>query len=88
MKTTLVIEDRVMRRLKALAAERGMTLSSVVEDFLRRGLLEASKATERAAPRRPLPSFPMGEPLVDLADREALDEATADDGRRRPRVRR
>ena len=73
MKTTLVIEDDVMRRLKALAARRGVTLSALVEVFLRRGLREAAElARRRVEPWNP-PAFHMGEPLVDIADREALE---------------
>lgn len=75
VKTTLVIPDPVMRRVKALAAERGVTLSAVVEDFLRRGLSEESRVSESRVDLKPLPSFSMGKPLVDLADRAALDAA-------------
>lgn len=84
MKTTLVIEDAVMRRLKALAADRGVTLSAIVEDFLRRGLREASRVAEEVAQLAPLPSFSMGKPRVDLSDREALDAATRESAPTRP----
>jgi hypothetical protein len=74
MKTTLVLEDRLMQRLKALAARRGQTLSSLVDQFLRRGLEEDAGTKKRARPPE-LPVHEMGEPLVDLSDREALTEA-------------
>lgn len=68
MKTTLNIPDRIYRALKRRAAERGQTVSSLVAEYLRRGL------AERETPARPppLPSFSVGEPLVDLNDRDAL----------------
>lgn len=73
MKTTLVIEDGVMRRLKILAAARESTLSAVVEEFLRLGLRETSRKSAQV--HRPLPAFDMGLPTVDLSDRTAIDDA-------------
>lgn len=79
MKTTLVIQDSLMRRLKALAAGRGRTLSSLVEEYLRRSL--EADTTQPAATPEPyhFPSFDMGEALVDFSDREALDAVLDDD---------
>ena len=68
MKTTLIIPDPVFRDLKRRAAERRTTLSELAAQFLREGLRE--KAKRKRLPR--LPSFKMGPPLVDIADREAL----------------
>jgi hypothetical protein len=75
MKTTLMIDDGVMRRVKALAVERGSTISAVVDDFLRRGLAEEARGS--AEPRKPpsLPTYPMGRPRVDVSDRQALEAA-------------
>jgi len=67
MKTTLVLPDHLVRALKRQATERGTTLSAVVAEALRRGL-EAPEVVE--VPE--LPAYPMGRPLVDLADRDAL----------------
>lgn len=79
MKTTLVIEDGLMRRLKALAAKRGQTLSSLVESFLRAGLhSEATVARDRSR-GVDLPAWDMGRELVDISDRAALDEAMRED---------
>ena len=68
MKTTLIIDDQIMRRLKAEAAKRKVTLSSLVEagvrDLLERGLESPSLP--------PLPTFDMGKPRLNLADRDAL----------------
>lgn len=67
MKTTLIIPDQIFRELKRLAARRRETLSSVVEETLRRGL-----AVREPEPVEPLPVYSMGEPRVDVADRDAL----------------
>ena len=75
MKTTLVVDGVLMRRLRALAAERGTTLSAVVEDFLRRSLAEARRRSESPRGAPALPSYPMGAPLADVADRAALEYA-------------
>jgi hypothetical protein len=75
MKTTLIIPDPLMRELKRRAAERGVTLSSVVAEALRRGLIEPGS---RPAPA-PLPTFRMGRPLVDVSDRDALFRAMEED---------
>jgi hypothetical protein len=71
MKTTLIIDDRVMVRLREEAARRGETISTLVESALRL-LLEPSSETDRALP--PLPSFDGGGALVEVADRDALYE--------------
>jgi hypothetical protein len=70
MKTTLIIPDPLVRALKRRAAERGTTLSAVVAEALRRGLEELP---ETELP--PLPSYPLGRPRVDVADRDALYRA-------------
>jgi len=74
MKTTLVIDDDVMRRLKARAALEGRTLSSLVEAYLRRGLQDDEGSPGPPSPIE-LPRFDMGVPRVDGADREAVDAA-------------
>ncbi len=74
MKTTLVVDDALMRRLKALAARRGITLSALVEGYLRRGLLEDRRVGEEGGKSPDLPAHDMGLPLADLADRAALDD--------------
>ena len=74
MKTTLVIDDEVMTRLKEEAARRGTTISMLVEAALR-SLLDAN---EPARELPPLPNFHGGQFLVDVADRDALYEAMKD----------
>jgi hypothetical protein len=68
MKTTLIIPDHLVRELRKRAAERGETLSAVVAETLRRGL----GARIDAEPPTPLPTYRMGRPMVDVADRDAL----------------
>lgn len=70
MRTTLVIDEELFRELRRRAAEEGRTLSEVTQEALRRGL--APRETRRRPKRVKLPSFHMGKPLVDLADRNQL----------------
>jgi len=69
MKTTLVIDDTVMQRLREEAARTRRTISELVETALR-NMLEASEQPVR--PLRPLPTWNGGVPLVDVSNREAL----------------
>lgn len=71
MKTTLVIADPVMIRLKEEAARRRSTISELVEAALR--LLLDHEEAEPQLP--PLPSFDLGKARVDVSDREALYRA-------------
>jgi hypothetical protein len=71
MKTTLMIPDPLMRRLKREAARQRTTVSALVERALRLLLEEG----EPVGPLRPLPRFHGGRPRVDVANREALYEA-------------
>jgi len=71
MKTTLNIDDTVMRRLRREAARQGRTMSEMVETALRLLLGSAEKRDSVA----PLPRFHSGGALVDIADRDALYDA-------------
>jgi hypothetical protein len=71
MKTTLVIDDAVMARLKRESLRSGRTMSELVETALRRFLQTKPDAVTLS----PLPSFDSGGALVDIADREALYRA-------------
>ncbi len=68
MKTTLEIDENVMRELKKKAAAQGRTMSELVETALRMLLDERPGSKELP----PLPTWDGGAPLVDVADREAL----------------
>jgi len=70
MRTTLIIDDALFRQLKRRAAEEGRTLSEVTQEALRRGL--APREPRRRPRRVKLPTFHMGKPLVDLADRNQV----------------
>jgi len=70
-RTTLILHDRRLMELKRLAAERGRTLSAVVDEFLAEGLRRSSAPKKRAVA---LPVFDMGEPRVNIADRDQLWE--------------
>ena len=72
MRTTLVIDDELFRRLKQRAAAEKRTLSDVTQEVLRRGL-GADTGKRKRAPVK-LPTFTMGRPRVDVADRDQLYE--------------
>jgi len=72
MKTTLVIDDGVMRRLKEEAVRRRTTISDLVEAALR-ALLDRRPGEGDSPP--PLPAFDLGRAQVDVSDREALYQA-------------
>ncbi len=71
MKTTLIIEDRIYRRLKSVSAESGRTVSELVTAALRQFL----ERRDGDVPQRDLPAFNGGGQLVDVANREALCRA-------------
>ncbi|MBI4601449.1 MAG: ribbon-helix-helix protein, CopG family [Planctomycetes bacterium] len=68
VKTTLVIDDQVLVRLKQEATRQDRTISELVEAALRL-FLEKRPKKERPPP---LPRHRAGRPLVDLSDRDAL----------------
>ncbi|MBW2339733.1 MAG: hypothetical protein JRF50_05185 [Deltaproteobacteria bacterium] len=70
MKTTLNINDVVMKLLKEESVKQGKTLSEVVEMALR-GLFQQRQLTSDLPP---LPSFKSGGGLVDLANWNSLYE--------------
>lgn len=72
MRTTLTIADTVLRKARQLATERGVTLSALVGSALRSYLDEAA-ATPSKLP--PLPTWDGGGLLIDISNRDALEEA-------------
>ena len=60
MKTTLDLHDELMKRAKKHARQTGRTLRSVVEDGLRRVLVE-----EQTANAYQLPDLSVGDPNAD-----------------------
>lgn len=75
MRTTLVIPDELMVRARRAAGRQGRNLSAWVTEAVARRLAdeEAGGAPPRAA--FALPRRAMGEPRVDVADRDALERA-------------
>lgn len=74
-KTTINIEDAIMERLKEEAASRNTTMTALIKAGIQGILAEGTAPGPGAAELPPLPVHDMGEPLVDITDREALDEA-------------
>jgi hypothetical protein len=80
MRTTISLNDELLRRAKREAADRGTTLSGVIEDALRCDL-------ERGQPRQRVEPFVMvtffGEggshPDVDINDNSALRDILDED---------
>ena len=75
MKTTLNIDDGVMRQLKAAAAQRQTTMSALVEAAIRRILAEPLQGDVHSQSRARLPTWRSGGFRVDIADRDALYRA-------------
>jgi len=70
-KTTLIIDDTAMAELKREAARQGRTMSEMVAT----ALLLLLHSPRKRPPLPDLPTFDGGEPLVDIADRNALYDA-------------
>jgi len=80
MRTTLNIDDRLMRLVKARAAETGRTVTSIVETALRE-LLDRELREEATPYKLTWTVVPGGaQPGVDLADRDSLYDRMADVG--------
>lgn len=83
MRTTVTLDDALLADVKRLAAERGTSMSEVVEDALRESL-----ARRRGLPRRPRVELPVDgrgglQPGVDLDDSAALLDLMEQDDRPR-----
>ncbi len=79
MRTTLDLNDQLIRRAKKAAAERGTTLTGLIEDALREKLTRPAR--EQATGRRTLHTF-KGDglrPGVELNSTAALLELLDDD---------
>ena len=75
MKTTLNLNDALMRRLREEAARRGTTMTALVEAGLGRVLADDGDEAGDSTASPPLPSWKSGGHLVDLCDREELYRA-------------
>ena len=74
MKTTLNIDEGVMKQLKQEAASRGCTMSELVETAIR-SLLRSKKNRPILTP---LPTFKGGRERVDVSNRNALYDVMED----------
>lgn len=68
----LRVDDTLMRRLREEAERRRMTASELLEAGIRRVLADPAAADVDSDALKPLPTWRGGEPLVDIADRDAL----------------
>ena len=71
MKTTLDMDDELMRRAKQQAAALGVTLRTFVEEALRARMLPPPPLREQFKLVLPIIEG-RGPPAVDIADRDAL----------------
>jgi len=71
VRTTLVLEKQRLTELKRLSISQQRTLTSVVDEFLREGLARHRRQVSKPKAIS-LPSYDMGQPRVNLADRERL----------------
>jgi predicted glycosyl hydrolase (DUF1957 family) len=75
VRTTLRVDDELLRRAKSYAARRGRSLTSVFEEALRRLLAEAERLDKRERVELPVSVATGGVlPGVDLDDSAALQE--------------
>ena len=82
MRTTLILEDAIYQRAKVTAAERGVTVASVIEEALH--LLLASESRQPTSALGPMPvdaDMSWTRPGVDINDSRALlDVMDSDEG--------
>ncbi len=82
MRTTLILEDAIYQRAKVIAAERGVTVASVIEEALH--LLLASESRQPTSSLGPMPvdaDMSWTRPGVDINDSRALlDVMDSDEG--------
>ena len=69
-RTTLVLEDACMAKIRRIAQNEGRQLSDVVNELLAEGL---QRREERKRSGIELPRFAMGRPRINLGDRNALE---------------
>lgn len=70
-RTTLVLEEGVLEGIREEAHADGVDMSRLVNEFLLQGLARKRERPVKSAIQ--LPSFSMGRPMADLADRDAME---------------
>ncbi|MGH3695070.1 MAG: ribbon-helix-helix protein, CopG family [Pseudonocardiaceae bacterium] len=79
MRTTLRVDDELLRQAKSHAARQGRSLTSVFEEALRRLLAESERHEQRARVALPVSAASGGLlPGVDLDDSAALLDVMED----------
>ena len=79
MRTTLRVDDELLRQAKSHAARQGRSLTSVFEEALRRLLFESARREQRTQVELPVSAASGGVlPGVDLDDGAALLDAMED----------
>ena len=79
MKATFDIDEKIMRRLEEVASRQGTTVSALVEAAIEEAIKDSPAGEPPIEPNLPpLPSWPMGKPLVDISNREELYHAMED----------
>ncbi len=71
MRTTLDIDDPVLKEVKALHQKEGRSMGTIVTELLADALARRRKAGAAVRPRLSWTSKPMS-PRVDLADKDAV----------------
>ena len=79
MKTTLNIDETVMQRLREEAAQRGTTMSALVEAGIRRVLTTRTPSNGQPDTLLPLPTWRSGGFRTDISNREELYRIMAED---------
>lgn len=74
MRTTLDIDDRLMRQVKKQAVESGQTITGVIENALREALAQQKAVRAKPFKLRWQPVRGRLRPGLDLTDRDALYE--------------
>ena len=79
MKATFDIDEGLVRQLHKVAVRRGTTVSALVEEAIKEAIKDVPDGQPLAeSGLLPLPSWPMGKPLVDISNREELYDAMED----------
>jgi hypothetical protein len=78
MRTTVRIDDDLLRDLKDQAHREGTSLAKLVNQTLRRGMGAGGNAVKRARPYREK-TFDMGPPKMDITKALALAAAMEDE---------
>ncbi|WP_337060099.1 ribbon-helix-helix domain-containing protein [Kineococcus sp. G2] len=90
MRTTINLPDELYRDVRVRAAEQGRTVTSLIEEALRRSLAQPAPPASPAYRVRPLPPSPSGarSPEIDYDDNSALLDAMEGDDLRAGRAER